>query len=173
MNLRKIFIVLVVLVISVFMFSKDYGTVDLDIDRYLGTWYEIARFPLFWEWGLVNTTADYSLMEDGKIKVINSGYYYEPDGKKSSFQGSAYVPNPDEPGKLLVSFFLFIESDYWVIMIDEENYSYAVVSNPGKKNLWILSRTPEMDENTYNMIIEQLEEWSFDLSKLKKVPQEY
>jgi len=173
MKIKKIIFVALALIFSTLFFAKDYGTVDLDINRYLGTWYEIARFPLFWERGQVNTTANYSLMEDGRIKVINTGYYYKPDGKKSSFQGVAYAPNPEEPGKLLVSFFAFIESDYWVILLDEENYSYAAVSNPDKDYLWILSRTPLMDDDIYNMILDQLEEWNFDLTKLEKVLQEY
>lgn len=116
---------------------------ELDLDRYLGKWYEIARFDHSFERGLVGATANYSLREDGKIKVLNTGYKDSFEGKFNEAEAKAYIPDENYPGALKVSFFLFFYSDYWVLDLDE-NYTFALVGSKSSKYLWILSRTPEM-----------------------------
>lgn len=116
---------------------------ELDLDRYLGKWYEIARFDHSFERGLVGATANYSLREDGKIKVLNTGYKDSFDGKFNQAEAKAYRPDENYPGALRVSFFLFFYSDYWVLDLDED-YTFALVGSKSSKYLWILSRTPEM-----------------------------
>lgn len=116
---------------------------ELDLDRYLGKWYEIARFDHSFERGLVGATANYSITEDGKIKVVNTGYKDSFDGKFNQAEAKAYRPDENYPGALKVSFFLFFYSDYWVLDLDE-NYTFALVGSKSSKYLWILSRTPEM-----------------------------
>lgn len=116
---------------------------ELDLDRYLGKWYEIARFDHSFERGLVGATANYSLREDGKIKVLNTGYKDSFEGKFNEAEAKAYIPDENYPGALRVSFFLFFYSDYWVLDLDED-YTFALVGSKSSKYLWILSRTPEM-----------------------------
>ncbi|MDD2538630.1 MAG: lipocalin family protein [Bacteroidales bacterium] len=116
---------------------------ELDLDRYLGKWYEIARFDHSFERGLVGATANYSITEDGKIKVVNTGYKDSFDGKFNQAEAKAYRPDENYPGALRVSFFLFFYSDYWVLDLDED-YTFALVGSKSSKYLWILSRTPEM-----------------------------
>jgi lipocalin len=118
-------------------------------------------------------TAEYKIMDNGKISVLNQGFYGGPSGLKSSINGSAYVPDKNEPGKLLVSFFSSFESDYWVIDIDQENYTYAVVSTPTMSFLWILSRTPVMEDELFTTIVKTLEAKGFPVEKIQKVKQNW
>lgn len=104
-------------------------TVDqVDLERYTGSWFEIASLPTTFAKNLVCVTATYNLLENGKIEVINQGFQSTPDGKLDKITGTAWVPNPDEPGQLKVSFFPLISSQYNIIMLDEENYSYDMVT---------------------------------------------
>src|SRR5665648_1934 len=99
---------------------------ELNVQKYLGTWYEIARYDHSFERGLVGVTANYSLRDDGKIRVINSGYKNSLDGKFSQAVGKAKIPNPaNEPAKLKVSFFMFFYGDYFVMELDND-YKWAV-----------------------------------------------
>ena len=144
---------------------------DLDIQQYLGTWYEIARYDHGFERGLVGVTATYSLRRDGKIKVVNSGYRDSLDGKFSQAVGKAKIPDPlNEPAKLKVSFFLFFYGDYFVMELDEE-YQWAIVGSTTDKYLWILSRTPVMKQEIYNQLLDKLQERGYDVSRLIKVKQ--
>jgi len=140
----------------------------------MGTWYEIAKFPVFFERGLVGVTAEYALEDDGRIHVTNQGFKKSFDGKVSSIQGYAKIPDPEDPGKLRVRFNPFparlFAADYWIVDLDED-YDYAVVSNPSRKVLWILSRTPSMDEAQYEEIVKHLEERGFDIERLERMPQ--
>jgi apolipoprotein D and lipocalin family protein len=143
----------------------------LDIQKFLGTWYEIARYNHFFERGLVGVTANYSIQEEGKIKVINSGYKDNLDGKLSKAIGKAYIPDPDnEPAKLKVSFFLFFYADYFVMELDKD-YQWAVIGSNSDKYLWILSRTPQMNEVLFNELLGKLKKRGYDISTLIKVAQ--
>jgi lipocalin len=143
---------------------------ELDVKRYMGKWYEIARFPHSFEKNLVGVTATYELMENGKIKVINEGYKNTLDGKFSRAEGKAKIPNKKEPGKLRVSFFWDFYSDYYVLELDK-NYQYAMIGSSSDKYFWILSRSPQMDEKTYQMLVDKALRRGYNLKKLIKVPQ--
>ena len=143
---------------------------DFELNRYLGTWYEISRYDHKFERGLVGITATYSLREDGKIKVENKGFEETLDGKISVAIGKAKIPDPNIPSKLKVSFFLFFYADYFVLELDE-NYQWAVIGSKSDKYLWILSRTPQMDENLYNELLNKLTIRGYDVTKLIEVEQ--
>lgn len=144
---------------------------ELDLQKYLGTWYEIARYDHRFERGLVGVTANYSMREDGKIKVINSGYKKSLDGRFSQSEGKAYVPDPEkEPGKLKVSFFWNFYGDYYVLELDEE-YQWAIVGSSSDNYLWILSRTPQLAPDVYKELLNRIKLRRYDVSKLIKVEQ--
>lgn len=143
---------------------------ELDINKYLGTWYELARYDHKFERGLVGVTAKYSFREDGKIKVENSGFKGDLSGPKSIAIGKAKIPNPNIPSKLKVSFFWFFYGDYFVLELDPD-YKWAVIGSSSDKYLWILSRSPQIDENLYNKIIEKISKRGYDVSKLLRIKQ--
>jgi len=144
---------------------------ELDLQKYLGTWYEIARYDHRFEKGLVGVTANYSMRSDGKIKVVNSGYENTLDGEYTESVGKAKIPDPkNEPAKLKVSFFWFFYGDYFVLELDE-NYQWAVIGSSSNKYLWILSRTPQMESEIYNDLLQRIADRGYDTSKLIKVKQ--
>ena len=140
-----------------------------ELDRYLGTWYEIARFPHRFEKELVNVTANYSLRDDGKIAVLNTGF---KDGKLKTAEGKAKFAGSPDIGYLKVSFFLFFYGDYIIIEMDKENYSWAMVVSNSYDYFWILSRTPELDKEITDGLIEKAESLGFDIDKIYFVPQD-
>ncbi len=147
----------------------DKSVVDnLDIDKYLGKWYEIARFNHSFERNLVGVTATYSKDKNGKIKVVNAGYKHSFDGKRSEAVGKAKIPNENNSAKLKVSFFLFFYGDYFVLELDD-NYNWALIGSSSDKYLWILSRKPVMDDALYNNLLDKLTNRGYDVSKLIKV----
>lgn len=143
---------------------------ELDLNRYLGKWYEIARFPHSFEKNLVGVTATYSLRDDGKIKVLNQGYKNSLDGELSVAEGKAKIPNKLEPAKLKVSFFWIFYGDYNVLELDE-NYQYVMIGSSSDKYFWILSRTPQMSPDVYEMLLEKARKRGYNLDKLLKIPQ--
>ena len=143
----------------------------LNLKKYMGTWYEIARFDHSFERGLAGVTATYSLREDGKIKVINEGYKGGLNGKKSQAVGKAKQPNPDDPGKLKVSFFAFFYADYWVLDLDTKHYTYAMIGSPSKKYLWILSRSPQLDPAIDQALRTKAAELGYEVDRLIEVEQ--
>jgi lipocalin len=144
---------------------------ELNLNKYLGTWYEIARYDHRFERGLVGVKANYSMREDGKIKVVNSGYKGTLSGKYSEAIGKAKIPDPEnQPAKLKVSFFWFFYGDYYVLELDK-NYQWALIGSSSDKYLWILSRTPHVDDDLYNALLTKLEKRGYGLSKLIKVEQ--
>lgn len=149
----------------------DQTTVkELDLNRYLGTWYEIARFPHSFEKGMEGVTANYSMRNDGKIRVINKGYKDRLDGELSVAEGKAKIPNQLEPGKLKVSFFWIFYADYYVLELGPD-YEYAMIGSSSPKYFWILSRTPHMDDSTYQMLLAKAQQRGYHLDKLEKVQQ--
>lgn len=144
---------------------------NVDLERYAGTWYEIARFPNSFEKGLVGVTATYTLRDNGKIGVLNQGYKNSLDGKLKKAKGFARVPDKSQPGRLKVYFFWPFGGDYLILELDQENYQYVLVGSPGKDYLWILSRTPQMDQDIYDMFVSKAQERGYDVSKIEKVPQ--
>ena len=137
----------------------------VDLERYTGTWFEIARFPHRFQEGCVASSATYTLRSDGAIEVLNQCRKGSPDGEISSVRGKAWVVDKETNAKLKVSFFWPFSGAYWIIDLGE-NYDYAVVGHPNRKYLWILSRTPQMEDSLYQRILEKLRNQSYDLSKL-------
>lgn len=124
----------------------------VDVERYMGKWYEIARYEHSFEVGCRNVSANYTLSEDGKIDVLNS--CTKEDEGPSEAQGKAYATD-DTNARLKVTFFWPFYGDYWVLMLDEE-YQYALIGEPSREYLWILSRTKELDEGSRAKILESL-----------------
>lgn len=135
-----------------------------DLKRYLGKWYEIARYPNSFEKGLEGITAVYTMRDDGKVKVANSGYRDADPKRLKTAIGKAKTT--ERQGVLKVSFFLNFYSDYIVMELDQENYSYSVVGSSTDKYLWILSRTPTLPQETINMIFQKLADRGYDTTKL-------
>lgn len=151
--------------------TKDFDNstvTSFDLSRYLGTWYEVARYDHSFEKGMDNAMAEYILQDDGTVFVLNTAW---KNGKYKVAEGKAKYPDSDlEPGALKVSFFLFFYSEYNVMMVDED-YQISLVGSKSKNYLWILSRTPVPDPDLLNMIIEEAEARGYDTSKLIWVDQ--
>ena len=151
--------------------SKDFdnSTVkEFDLSRYLGVWYEIARYDHSFERGMDNTMAQYILQDDGTVVVLNTGW---KGGKFKLAEGKAKYKDPaGDPGHLRVSFFLFFYSDYNVMMVDE-NYQISLVGSKAEKYLWILSRTPVPDPDLLRMVLDEAKQRGYDTSQLIWVDQ--
>lgn len=145
----------------------------LDLTRYTGLWYEIARFPNRFEKNCFAVTAEYALRDDGKISVVNTCRTGAVDGPVKQAEGVAIVA---EPGKLEVgfapgsSFLSFLRGDYWVLDVTPD-YSVAVVGNPAGDTGWILARTPQVSNAAFNAAMKVLEQAGYDVTKLRTVPQ--
>lgn len=135
----------------------------VDLNKYSGKWYEIASYPQRFQKGCEYTTAEYRLGEKEMVVVENR---CKRNGKISSIRGKASVVPNSGNAKLKVSFFWPFKGDYWIIDLADD-YSYAVVSSPGQNYLWILSRSPKMEESTLKEILERLKNRGFDLSLLQ------
>ena len=140
--------------------------VVFDLNRYLGEWYEIARFDHSFERGVEQAKANYTQNADGTIKVVNSGI---KDGKPKTAIGKGKTT--DTPGLLRVSFFGPFYADYRVMMIDED-YTYALVGSGGADYLWILSRTPGLPETAKAELLAEARRRGYDTDKLIWVKQE-
>lgn len=151
--------------------TKDFDNstvTEFDLSRYLGEWYEVARYNHSFEKGMDNTMAEYILQDDGKVFVLNTGW---KNGKFEVAQGKAKYKDPEgNPGALKVSFFLFFYSEYNVMMVDE-NYQISLVGSKAEKYLWILSRTPVPDPDLLQMVLDEAEARGYDTSKLIWVDQ--
>jgi apolipoprotein D and lipocalin family protein len=142
----------------------------VELDRYMGTWYEIASFPQRFEKGCVASMATYSLRTDGRVNIINQCRNETFDGKLRTAKGTAWVVDKQTNAKLRVRFFWPFSADYWIIDLGL-HYEYAVVGHPKRKYLWILSRQRQMDPGTYDVILERLKGQRYDVSRLKKTLQ--
>ena len=143
---------------------------QVDLSRYLGTWHEIANFPQSFQRGCTATTATYTLRADGDIDVLNFCRKGSLDGKEKSALGRARVVDRATNAKLEVSFFRPFWGDYWIIDLADD-YSYAVVGHPGRDYLWILARTPTMDEATFQGIVARLQARGYETSRLVRTLQ--
>jgi apolipoprotein D and lipocalin family protein len=143
---------------------------QFDLDRYLGRWYEIARLDHSFERGLEQITAEYSLREDGGVKVVNRGYSVK-DGKWKQAVGRAYFVKDPQQGYLKVSFFGPFYGSYVVFDLDKQNYQYAFVSGPDTSYLWFLSRTPVVSKQLMERFVRRAKALGFDTSKLIYVNQ--
>ena len=151
---------------------KPLETVDfVNLNKYAGQWYEIARYKHRFQEGCFGSKATYSLRDDGKINVLNECYDKSFSGELRKAKGKAWVVDKETNARLKVSFFWPFAGDYWIIDIGPD-YEYAVVGHPARKYLWILSRTPEIDENVYQAILTRLQKQEYDISKLVRTDQQ-
>ena len=142
--------------------------INFELQKFLGNWYEIARFDHSFERGLQGVTATYTLRKDGKIKVLNQGFKNSLNGILKTAVGKAKISSSQTPRNLKVSFFLNFYAPYNILELDE-NYQYVLIGSNSANYLWILSRTPQMDSNTYNKLIEKAKARGYDTNKLIRV----
>lgn len=151
--------------------TTELTTVDsVDLDRYLGTWYEIASYPAWFQKNCTAVKAEYKRRDDGLISVVNSCRKHTLDGKIKQSDGRAKIVNTTSNAKLKVSFFGPFWGPYWIIDLDSD-YQWAVVGVPSRKYLWVLSRTREMDKTTYAGILDRLVDQGYDPTRLKRTLQ--
>uniref|UniRef100_A0A1D1YGP0 Outer membrane lipoprotein blc n=1 Tax=Anthurium amnicola TaxID=1678845 RepID=A0A1D1YGP0_9ARAE len=147
----------------------------LDLERYMGRWYEIASFPSrFQPKDGADTRATYALNPDGTVRVLNETW---SGGKRGSIEGTARKADPgSDEAKLKVKFYvppflpiIPVVGDYWVLYLDPD-YQYALVGQPSRRYLWILCRQAHMDEEVYNQLVEKAKAVGYDVSKLHRTP---
>ena len=166
-------IILPVILLSIFAqcTAQSLETVpEVDLEKYEGTWYEIASFPQRFQKGCHCTTATYTKTDKNYIIVENRCRKDSINGKESYIKGKAFIDPGTGNAKLKVQFFWPFKGKYWIIDLADD-YSYAVVGHPDRDYLWILSRSPKMDETTYQEIVSRIKEKNFDVSQLQKTIQ--
>jgi apolipoprotein D and lipocalin family protein len=136
-----------------------------ELEKYLGTWYEIARLDHSFERGLTRVTADYSRRDDGGVRVLNRGYSARDKAWKEA-EGKAYFVDASDQGYLKVSFFGPFYGSYVVLALDRDGYQYSLVCGPDKSYLWILARRPHLDTVVLESLIAKAATAGFDTSKL-------
>jgi len=136
-----------------------------ELDRYLGTWYEVARLDHSFERGMSNVTANYSMRDDGGVSVVNRGYKVVK-GEWDEATGKAYFIGDTDVGQLKVSFFGPFYGGYNVIELDKDNYQYAMVAGPDRSYLWILTRTPNPDPDLIARLISNASTLGFPTDEL-------
>ncbi|MDR3578795.1 MAG: lipocalin family protein [Oryzomonas sp.] len=170
-------IISIVFVVSVLFAGNGNATSDplpvtpvqnVDLARYMGLWYEIARLEHFFQEGCRGSTASYTLSPTGEIEIINR-CVKEKDNSLRSAKGRAWSVDPKGNARLKVSFFWPFRTDYWIIDLGRD-YEYAVVGSPNRKYLWILARKPEMEKDVYKHILELVAKQGFDVGKLVRKP---
>ena len=170
--MNKLFMALILLLTGCVGIPENVKPVEnFKLEKYLGKWYEIARLDHSFERGLSRVTAEYSLRDDGGLKVINRGYSVK-ENKWKEAEGKAYFVRGSDQGYLKVSFFGPFYGSYIVFELDHENYQYSLVSGPDKSYFWILARTPQINENIKNVLIAKAAALGFDTSKLIHVNNE-
>ncbi len=156
--------------------GKLQAVPSVDLNKYAGKWYEIAKYPNKFQKKCVgNTSATYTRKENGRIEVLNQCLM--KDGMMNTAKGEAKIADKATNSKLKVrfapgalSFLPFVWANYWVIDL-EKDYQYAVIGEPGRDYFWILSRQPEMDDKTFQAILRRAETMGFDPAKVERTPQ--
>lgn len=151
---------------------SDLSTVaGVDLDRYQGRWFEIARVPnSFQRHCAGNVTAEYTAQPDGSIRVVNR--CVREDGSPEQAVAKAKPVPGSRNAKLRVNFGVpFATGDYWVLALDETDYQWSLVGHPSRKYLWILSRTPTMDDALYNRIVARAVALGYDAAQIERTPQ--
>src|SRR5574344_576434 len=143
---------------------------EVDLKKFMGKWYEIARFDHNFERNMVATTAEYTLLDDGMVKVVNSGYEKSKAGKYKISEGKVKCPDLSAPGKLEVSFFLNFYADYWILELDPD-YTYALIGSKKNNYLWILSRTPQMEKTKLDNLLSKAKTRGYNIDNLIFVEQ--
>lgn len=138
---------------------------EVNLSQYLGTWYEIARYDHRFERNMQGVKAEYSLRDDGLIKVLNSGYIGSLSGEYKETEGKARIPDLNVPAKLEVAFFWNFWGDYYIMELADD-YSYALVGSSKDKYLWILSRTPVMEQSDIDYLLQRIRERGYNANDL-------
>ena len=169
---KTVLVSIFLLMITTVTMSQTLQTVPfVNLEKYAGKWYEIAAIPQWFQKGCNCTTATYTVTDKGYVMVENRCNKDSINGKESYAKGKAFVVENSNNAKLKVQFFWPFKGKYWIIDLGDD-YSYAVVGHPNRKYLWILSRTPKMDETLYKEILFRIKEKGFDVSKIKFTKQE-
>lgn len=164
--MRQLLIILFTLLSACTGIPKAIQPVNgFELNRYLGTWYEIARLDHRFERGLSDIRAEYSLRDDGGVKVVNSGYDAEQGGRHAA-KGRAYFIDQPDVGRLKVSFFGPFYGAYNIIALDKAGYNWVMVCGPDLDYLWILSRTPRLADATQQELIQQAKSLGFATDRL-------
>jgi apolipoprotein D and lipocalin family protein len=163
---KKIIITLILLLTGCTGIPENIKPVThFNAQKYLGKWYEIARLENSFEQGLSHISAEYSLREDGGVKVLNRGYS-EQDKQWQSAEGKAYFVETPDIGYLKVSFFGPFYGSYVIFDLDQENYRYALICGPDKSYFWLLAREPKLSDTLKNTLLAKAAALGFDTSKL-------
>jgi apolipoprotein D and lipocalin family protein len=153
-------------VLGVYLAKEENNALQVvphvDLQKYLGKWYEVAHLPVKFEDGCSEITATYTLLKDGNVGVLNECL---KNGKGKASKGKAKVVDKNTGAKLKVTFFWPFYGDYWIINLGT-NYDYSVVGTPNRKYLWILNRTPQMDKTLYAQFVEFAKSKGFDTEKI-------
>lgn len=169
--MKYFILMLVVLLAGCTSAPKNIDPVTpFDVERYLGTWYEIVRQDHSFERGLSNVTATYTKREDGGVAVLNRGYSAQEQEWKEA-KGKAYFVDSPNTGHLKVSFFGPFYGAYVIFELDQEGYQYAMISGPNRDYFWLLSRTPTLPDEDKNRLLEKAEAMGFDLDSVILVDQ--
>jgi apolipoprotein D and lipocalin family protein len=147
--------------------QKITPVTGFSLEKYLGTWYEVARMPFRYENGLSDITATYGMRDDGKVSVVNRGI--KDNGKESVARGKAKFAGAQDVGHLKVSFFLWFYADYIITELDS-TYQYALVASP-PKYFWVLSRTPQLDSAVVQRLLSTAHTLGYDTAKVIMTPQ--
>lgn len=142
----------------------------VDLNRYLGRWYEIARLPFKQQEGCYGTTADYAQREDGRINVVNQCFFQSFEGKPKIARAVARVADTNTNAKLEVQFFWPFWGDYWIIHLDTD-YQYALVGEPKRRYLWILTRSPKINTELLESLKEIAVDKGYNILRLQMTPQ--
>jgi apolipoprotein D and lipocalin family protein len=136
-----------------------------ELDRYLGTWYEVARLDHRFEQGMSHVTANYSMRDDGGVSVVNRGYDFAK-GEWDEAAGKAYFVGDSDVGRLKVSFFGPFYGAYNILELDKDNYQYALVAGPDRSYLWILARSPKLDQDVMAALVNKAKSLNFPTDEL-------
>lgn len=142
-----------------------------ELDRYLGTWYEVARLDHRFERGMSHVTANYSMRDDGGVAVVNRGYVTDKQEWETA-DGKAYFVGEADVGQLKVSFFGPFYGGYNIVDLDQESYQYSLIVGPNRDYLWILSRTPKMDPDILARLVAVADGLDFPVDELIYVDQQ-
>jgi len=152
----------------------DYSPMEVvqnvDVEKYMGKWFEIATIPMGFQKDCTGTSATYTLNPDKTVRVFNQCFEKSLDGPENSIEGKAWVVDAATNSKLKVQFFWPFSGDYWLIDLDD-NYQYAVVGHPSRNYLWVLSRTPQLDNQIYEELLIKIERQGYDLQRVVKTLQ--
>ena len=170
-TLKKISVVSVTLLTTVFQGGctgipdGTQAVTGFELDRYLGTWYEVARLDHSFERGMSNVTANYSMRDDGGVSVVNRGYKVEK-GEWDEVTGKAYFIGDADVGQLKVSFFGPFYGGYNILELDKDDYQYALISGPDRSYLWILARSPNLSQDVLSTLVNKAKDMNFPVDEL-------